>query len=373
MIRAYRVELNLTEIQKQKVNQDIGNVRKIYNLMIDYNQKLYKESGVFCFGYDYSKIFNKEFYKEYPYIKLTSSKAIKQSIMNCDKALKDFLKKAGKGFPKFKNRHSKVGVYLPRNNPRDIEVDRHKVKVPTYGWLRLKEFGYLPYSDDNITYKSVTLKRENGRYFLSLLVEDTFEVVKPDYTSLTEGVGIDLGVKDFATLSDGTVIGNINKSEKVRRLERRLKYYQKVLSRKMKGSNRKFKTLKKKQKVERWIKNIRKGFYRNFVTLLVKTKPEFIAIEDLCIKTMLKNKGLADKISKSNFYNFRLFLENVCSREGISVRYVDRFYPSSKTCSSCGNVKSKLSLSERVYNCDLCGLSLDRDINAAINIKNFAN
>lgn len=369
MIKAYRTELKLTEGQKLKLKQDLGNVRKVYNIMINYNKALYEKDKIFCYGYDFSKIFNKELHKEHPYIKLTSSKAIKQSIMNCDKALKSFLKKPKNGFPKYKNRYSKVGVYLPKNNVKDVLVERHRVKVPTYGWLRLKEFGYLPTND--VKYKSVTLKKDKGRYFITLLVDIEQNLISTTYKPETEGIGVDLGIKEFATFSNGMSVENINKSKRVQKLEKRLKYYQRQVCRRSKGSNRRFKALLKKQKIERKLNNIRQEFYRSVVTNLVKTKPEFIAIEDLDIKGMLKNKGLADKISKSNFYNFRLFMENVCSRLGIPVRYVDRYFPSSKTCSSCGKIKDKLSLSERTYKCS-CGLSLDRDLNAAINIKNFA-
>lgn len=369
MIRAYKTELKLTEDQGKKLRQDLGNVRKIYNIMIDYNKALYEKDKVFCFGYDFSKIFNKGLYKDYSYIKLTSSKAIKQSIMNCDRALKSFLKKPKNGFPKYKNRYSKVGVYLPRNNVKDIIVERHRVKVPTYGWLRLKEYGYLP--TKGVKYKSVTLKRDKDRFFITLLVDTVESGLDIPYTPESEGIGIDLGIKDFATISDGSVIPNINKTKRVKTLEKRLKYYQRVVSRRQKDSKRRYKALLKKQKIERKLYNIRQAFYRSVVTNLVKTKPEFIALEDLDVKGMLKNKGLADKISKSNFYNFRLFIESVCSRVGIPIRYVDRHFPSSKTCSSCGKVKGKLSLSKRTYECS-CGLSLDRDLNAAINIKNFA-
>lgn len=369
MIRAYRTELKLTEEQEKKLIQDLGNVRKIYNIMIDYNKTLYEKDKVFCFGYDFSKVFNKELYKDYPYLKLTSSKAIKQSIMNCDKALKGFLKKSKNGFPRYKNRYSKVGVYLPRNNVKDILVERHRIKVPTYGWLRVKEYGYLP--TKNVKYKSVTLKKDHGRYFITLLVETGGFKKVTSYEHESEGIGIDLGIKEFATLSNGKSVVNINKTIKVQKLERRLKYYQRLVCRRLKGSKRRSKALIKKQKVERKLFNIRKEFYRSVVITMVKAKPEFIALEDLDIKRMLKNKGLADKISKANFYNFRLFVENVCSQKGIPVKYVDRFFPSSKTCSSCGNIKDKLSLSERIYDCG-CGLTMDRDLNAAINIKNFA-
>lgn len=369
MIRAYKTELKLTEDQVKKLRQDLGNVRKIYNIMVDYNKSLYEKDKVFCFGYDFSKVFNKKLHKDYPYLKLTSSKAIKQSIMNCDKALKSFLKKSKNGFPKYKNRYSKVGVYLPRNNVKDILVERHRIKVPTYGWLRLKEYGYLP--TGGVNYKSVTLKKDKGRFFITLLVDTTDNMLDTPYTPESTGIGIDLGVKDFVTASDGSVIPNINKADKIKTLEKRLKHYQKVISRRQRDSGRRRKALLKKQKIERKLFNIRKEFYRSVVINLVKTKPEFIALEDLDVKGMLKNRGLADKISKSNFYNFRLFMENVCTRIGIPVRYVDRYFPSSKTCSSCGKVKDKLSLSERVYECS-CGLSLDRDLNAAINIKNFA-
>lgn len=369
MIRAYKTEIKLTEKQHSKLKQDVGNVKKIYNIMIFHNKYLHEKGEGFLGGYDFSKEFNNKLVEDYPYIKLTSSKAIKQSIMDCDKAFKNFFKSKG-GFPKPKLRIHNKGVYLPRNNINDIEIDRHKIKVPTYGWLRVKEKGYLP--TKGVVYKSVTLSLgKNGRAYASLLVEEDSNVKPVELKD--KGIGIDLGIKTFATTSDNIQFSNINKSEKVKSLEKLLKRVNKIVSRKSKNSNNKRKVLLRKNKIESTLTNIRRDYYQKVAISLVKTKPKFIAIEDLLIKSMMKNKVLAGKIGKANFYNFRVFLERKCRERGIEVRYVGTFFPSSKTCSSCGEVKDKLSLSERDYVCTCCGVVLDRDLNAAINIRNYAN
>lgn len=371
MMKAYKVELKLTKEQKQKVKQDIGNVRKVYNLYLNYvfgDKENKPEKLNFISGFDFSKKLNHEIINDHEYLRLTSSKAIKQSIMNCDKAFKSWKKnkyKAGK--PKFKSRTSKVGVYLPKNSPKGIVVERHKIKVPTYGWLRLKEFGYIPLRGE---YKSVTLTRTvDDRYFCSVLVNvEMKDVVHREHSS---GIGIDLGIKMFVTTSDNQCFENINKTVNIKRIKKHLKFYNRKLSKKKYGSNNYYKLLKKKNALDKRLSNKRKEYYKSVANILVKAKPEFIALENLSVKDMLKNKGLADKISEMNFYNFRLYLEQKAKENNIAIRYVDRYFPSSKTCSCCGSVKDKIKLSERVFKCD-CGFEIDRDLNAAINIKNFA-
>lgn len=369
MIKAYKTEVKLTKNQKGKLVQDIGNCRKVYNLMLHTNKERHDREEGFIGGFDFSKHLNNELIKQHPYLKLTSSKAIKQAIMHCDKAFKMFFKR-GSGFPRFKSKYkSSTGVYLPRNNPKDIIVERHRVKCPTYGFLRLKEKGYLP--TDNVTYKSVTLTLDKaGRAFVSLLV-DTGKSENNTYQHLTCGIGVDLGVKEFATVSDGRVFKNINKSSKVKSLERLLKKVNQQVSRKKKGSHNRYKTLLRKNKIEKRLNNIRKDYYRKVAISLVKAKPEFIAIEDLCVRSMLKNKHLSEKIRKSNFYSFRIFLESKCQEFNIPLRYVDRYFPSSKTCNSCGKIKTNLPLSERTFSC-FCGYEIDRDLNAAYNIRDFS-
>ena len=370
MLKAYKTELNLTPDQLQKLKQDTGNVRKIYNIYVAFNKTRQELGESLMFGYDFSKYFNNNLVEEYPYIKLTSSKAIKQSIMNCDRAWKTFFKKfkEGQGAPKFKKYFNSVGVYLPRDNSKDIQVERHRLKVPTYKWLRLKEKGYIP--TKGVVYNSITLTlSKDGRAFASVLVDQPD--VKKEFKDKTEGVGIDLGVKVFASISNGVEYGNINKTPKVVGLKKKLKKLNRKLSKKVYRSNNYRKLLITKNKVERRLNDIRKDYYRKVAIALVKAKPEFIALEDLCIKSMLKNKGLAGKIREMNFYNFRVFLENKAKEYGVEVRYVDRWFPSSKTCNKCGVVKGKLPLSERIFKCE-CGYEVDRDLNAAYNIRDAA-
>ena len=198
---------------------------------------------------------------------------------------------------------------------------------------------------------------------------------------MKDGIGIDVGLKSFAVCSNGDVFENINHSKKIKKLEKRLKRQQRKLSRKFentkKGGETCFKNIQKQvkvlQKSHARLANIRKEYVRDVVNRVVKTKPSYISIEDLNVKGMLKNKHLADSVRKQNFYTFRTWLGLKCKQKGIEFRLVNRFYPSSKLCSTCGHKKIRLSLSERMYKCESCGNELNRDFNASLNLRNTIN
>ena len=218
--RAYKIEINPTDEQKSKIHRTIGVSRFVYNFYIARNKEIYKKEGKFVSGMDFSKWLNNEYIpnnKDMKWIKEVSSKATKQAIMNGDKAFRDFFKKA-KGFPRFKKKKNQdVKAYFPKNNKTDWTLERHRVKIPTLGWVRLKEFGYIPV---NSIVKSGTVSQKADRYYVSILVEDDYiEVSK----STNEGVGIDLGVKEFAVCSDGIKFKNINKTSTVKKVEKKLK------------------------------------------------------------------------------------------------------------------------------------------------------
>ena len=380
MKRAYKIEIDPTAEQKSKIHQTIGVSRFIYNFYIAHNKEIYDREGKFVSGMDFSKWLNNEYIpnnKDMKWIKEVSSKATKQAIMNGDKSFRDFFKKA-KGFPKFKKKKNQdVKAYFPKNNKTDWTIERHRVKIPTLGWIRLKEFGYIPV---NSIVKSGTVSQKADRYYVSILVEENDKKV---YKSTNEGVGIDLGVKEFVVCSDGIKFKNINKTSTVKKIEKKLKREQRKLSRKYESLKIRNKNIKegratrqniqkqvvKVQKLHQRLTNIRTDYINKIVSSIIKQKPSYITIEDLNVKGMMKNKHLSKAIASQKFFKFKTKLTVKCKENHIELRIVDRFYPSSKTCSQCGKVKKDLKLSDRIYKCD-CGFTIDRDLNASINLKN---
>ncbi|MBI6049122.1 IS200/IS605 family element transposase accessory protein TnpB [Clostridium perfringens] len=378
--RAYKIEIDPTAEQKSKIHQTIGVSRFIYNFYIAHNKEIYDREGKFVSGMDFSKWLNNEYIpnnKDMKWIKEVSSKATKQAIMNGDKSFRDFFKKA-KGFPKFKKKKNQdVKAYFPKNNKTDWTIERHRVKIPTLGWIRLKEFGYIPV---NSIVKSGTVSQKADRYYVSILVEENDKKV---YKSTNEGVGIDLGVKEFVVCSDGIKFKNINKTSTVKKIEKKLKREQRKLSRKYESLKIRNKNIKegratrqniqkqvvKVQKLHQRLTNIRTDYINKIVSSIVKQKPSYITIEDLAVSNMMKNKHLSKAISSQKFFEFKTKLMSKCKQNNIELRIVDRFYPSSKTCSNCGKIKKDLKLSDRIYKCD-CGFTIDRDLNASINLKN---
>ena len=387
--RAYKVEINPTDEQKSKIHQTIGVSRFVYNFYIAHNKEVYEKEGKFVSGMDFSKWLNNEYIpknQDMKWIKEVSSKATKQAIMNGDKAFRDFFKKA-KGFPKFKKKKNQdVKAYFPKNNKTDWTIERHRVKIPTLGWVRLKEFGYIP---TNSIVKSGTVSQKADRYYVSILVEETDIKISNSNIGIkifnhnNEGIGIDLGIKDFAICSNGNKFKNINKTSTIKKVEKNLKREQRKLSRKYKDLKIRNKNIKegratgqniqkqvvKVQKLHQRLRNIRTDYINKTVFSIIKQKPSYITIEDLNVKGMMKNKHLSKAIASQKFFEFKTKLTVKCKENHIELRIVDRFYPSSKTCSSCGKVKRDLKLSDRIYKCD-CGFTIDRDLNASINLKN---
>ncbi|EJR55965.1 IS605 OrfB family transposase [Bacillus cereus VD107] len=375
MKRAYLIEIHPTKEQITQINQTIGVCRYVYNLYISKNKELYEAEGKFLGGYDFSKWLNNVYTKECDqWIKEVSSKAVKQAIMNGDKAFKRFFKGLSK-FPRYKKKKKQdVKCYFPKNNKTDWTVERHRVKIPTIGWVRLKEYGYIP---ENATVKSGTVYQRAGSYFVSVLCE--IEEVRVKTIPNKIGLGIDLGVKDFAVRSDGKTHKNINKTVKVKKIEKRLKREQRSLSRKYENIKKRGgksatnkraninKNILKVQKLHARLANIRLAYVKSVVNAVVKTKPTFITVEDLNVKGMMKNKHLSKAVAQQCFYTFKIWLEAKCKEYGIELRQVDKFYPSSKLCSCCSQKKADLKLSDRVYECE-CGNVIDRDLNASINL-----
>lgn len=373
--------MNPNPEQKQIINRTIGTCRYIYNFYLAHNKDSYDKEKKFVSGIDFSKWLNNEFLPnniEYGWIKDVSSKSVKQSIMNAERAFKNFFK--GKSnFPKFKKKSkSDVKMYFVKTDAKVIiHCERHRIKVPTLGWVQLKEKGYIP---TNKLIKSGTISYKAGRYYVSVLVEDGLEDYKK--TQLNNfGIGVDLGVKDFAVCSNDNIYKNVNKTTKVKKLEKKLKREQRKLSRKYESLKKRNKTMKGEatrqniqkqvltvQKIHHTLDSIRTNYLNNIVNDLVKTKPSYITIEDLNVSGMMKNRHLSKAVAQQKFFEFRTKLEYKCKQRGIELRIADKFYPSSKMCHECGCIKSDLRLSDRTYICD-CGYTADRDYNASLNLR----
>ena len=377
MYKAIKIELKLTEEQKIQVCKTIGTERFIYNEYIKYNQEQYELGNKFVSAFDFSKYINNVYLPSNPdkkWIKDVSSKSVKQAMIYGEKAFKNFFKGLS-GFPVFKKKgKNELGAYFVKNNKKDFEFYRHKIKIPTLKFVRVKEYGYIP---KNANIKSGTISKKADRYFLSLVIE-VDDIVKTENKS-TKGLGIDLGIKDTAICSDGMVFKNINKTKKVKKLKKKLKREQRKMARSIEYSKSKKIKLKecknfskKKLKLQRLfyrLNCIRDDYNNKMVDELTRAKLKYITIEDLKVSNMMKNKHLSKAIQEQNFYSIRTKLMNKCKERNIELRLVDTFYPSSKTCSCCGSIKKDLKLNNRIYKCSNCGLEIDRDYNASINLE----
>lgn len=381
-MKAYKTEIYPTKEQIKLIHQTCGNVRYIYNQYIATNFERLEKKEPIIWGYDYSKMINHD--PMIPsWLKTVSSKALKQAIMNAEGALRAYLK-GDKGKPNFKKKSKDNSFYLTQG----IKVERHRIFLPTLKWVRLKEFGYIPKD-----ISSVTVSVKNGRYYISCLSKtETDERI----ATSGEGIGIDFGLKDQFITKDQT-IPSINKSKKVRKLEKKLRREQRSLSRRYeanmknkvyyksgakKGQLKSFewirplhecKNLRKQQlivnKIYERLSRIRTDYNQKALQSILKRKPSFIVIEDLNIKGLMKNKHLSKAISQAQWYKSRVFLQQQCEKLGIELRLAPRFYPSSKLCSNCGYKNVDLKLKDRSWECPDCHVVHNRDENAAINLE----
>ena len=376
LLKSFKTEINPTEEQKARIRRTIGTCRYVYNFYLGHNKALHDNGEKFMTGKSFSLWLNNEYIPDNPdktWIREVYSKAVKKSIEDGCAAFTRFFKHQS-DFPKFKKKgKSDVKMYFVKNNPKDCQCERHRLKIPTLGWIRIKEKGYIPTPKDGYMIRSGTVSVKAGRFYVSVLVE--IPDVNIDNSS-NEGIGIDLGLKDFAIISNGKTYRNINKSAGLKKLEKQLIREQRSLSRKYeslkKGESTQRANIQKQklkvQKLHHKMDNIRTDYINKTIAEIVKTKPSYITIEDLNVKGMMKNRCLSKAVASQKFYEFRKRLKAKCDEKGIELRVADRFYPSSKTCHHCGSVRKNLKLSDRIYRCE-CGYVADRDLNAALNLK----
>ena len=376
MLKSFKTEINPTEEQKVKIRKTIGTCRFIYNFYLAHNKELYDKGEKFMSSNKFRVWLNNEYlpnHPEYSWIKEAYSKAVTQAVNNGQTAFTRFFNHKS-AFPNFKKKgKSDVKMYFVKNNPKDCRCERHRINIPSLGWVRIKEKGYIPTTKDGYVIKSGHVSIKADRYYVSVLIEIPNNKIA---NNSNEGIGIDLGLKDFAIVSNGKIYKNINKSAKLKKLEKQLIREQRSLSRKYENLKKGESTQKpniqkqrlKVQKLHHRIDNIRTDYINKTIAEIVKTKPSYITIEDLNVSGMMKNKHLSKAVASQKFYEFRTKLQAKCNENGIELRVVDRWFPSSKTCHCCKNIKKDLKLSDRIFKC-YCGYIEDRDFNAALNLR----
>jgi transposase, IS605 orfB family len=391
--RSVKIRLLPTKEQEVLFWKSVGVARWSYNYFLSESYRIYQEwlednsKPKYISEKDVRKYINNHLKKTtHTWLKEVGSNVMKQGVKDANIALQNFFKH-NKGYPKFKSKKkSKPSFYVNYESLKRTTNGFHGEKI---GVVKTRES--LPKIGKNQKYRKSRITYDGKFWYLSI----SFEVSRVDTKLLDNRLGIDLGIKELAVVSnqDGTVVKkyhNINKTYEVKRLERKLKREQRKFSRKIlintsycDNKNRpKYKkdldlckNIQKQkhiiQGLYRRLLNIRTNYLHQTTTEIVKTKPSRIVLEDLNVSGMMKNKHLSKSVSDSKLYEFRRQIEYKAELYGIKVVIADRFYPSSKTCSCCGNVKRDLTLSDRVYSCDECGNVIDRDINASINLAKY--
>ena len=403
--RSFKVEINPTNEQKQAIARHQGTVRFVYNLYLDENQKRYalekaqaekeqrKPKGKLMKPKDFYTWLKKEYIPQSGnnWINECPSKAVRSAIDNAYGAYCKFFK-GQCGFPKFKKKNSLHGckVYFCRNgkDAQPILSTRHYVQIPKLGRVHLKEKGYIPsYEKGRASIVKGHYCCERGRWYLSVLVEYPNCVVA-GYHKNENGLGIDLGLKELAILSDGTKIENINKKCPMKRRKKKHRHLQRVVSRKLESYKKRKKELPRgeypsRKKLDRAIAALtacqrkingaRQAHRRKSVALIMNKYPSFVTMEDLNVSGLMKNRRLARSIGEAQWYLFRKDVEFACAKRKVEFRLADRFYASSKTCHECGHVHKGLKLSDRTFVCPVCGHTEDRDVQAAQNLRDTKN
>ena len=371
--RAVIIRLFPGKTQRRKLWENAGAARWIWNWGLSVNNELYAQEKHILSMYD----MRREFIKirndsNHQWLKEISQSASVNVLRDLDKAYKNFYSRMKSGLrgghPKFKAKGLCVPSFYARSER--VYVDSEGcVYIEKIGHIRCKSKDNL----QNVRFYNVRIKFEAGKWLMKCAVKT--EAAEQNETLRSVNMGIDVGVKSLAVVSCGghkRVFRNINRSHKVRRLNRQLKHYQRALSRKQKDSSNRIKARRKVQKLYSRIKRIRHDYIQKVTREIVNMKPKVIVLEDLNINGLMKNRHLAHAIAEQNWYMFREVLCRKAQYIGIHVEFADRFYPSSKKCSCCGHVRRKLRLDERIYKCPECGLIIDRDYNAALNLEKLA-
>lgn len=373
MLKGIKKRLYLNDDQQLMINKLLGSYRFIYNQCLSYKITNYETDKKNTSLSELGHYFHQDLRNEYDWLKEHNTKVLKQSIINLEQAYKNFFRgvkdRTKVGFPKYKTKHDVQKVRFPQEAIASKTFDEENPKLNLTTIIRGLKFEcsdrdkqYLYKNKGGI--KSITIiKNKCGQYYATLLIDG--DLLRTVNEPIRESIGIDLGIKTLLSLSNGETINNqrwINSNEK------RLKKLHKQLSKKQKGSNNRTKTKLRLAKVHEQIKNKKQNYLHNITTKIV-SENQIIVLEDLNVSGMMKNHKLAKVIQELGLYEMRRQIEYKAKWYGREVIFVSRWFPSSKKCSCCGNIKHDLKLSDREYICENCGLVIDRDKNAAINIE----
>ena len=368
MLKAIKIRLYPNVSQENILNSLLGSYRFVFNQCLAYKKLRYETDKSNTSLSDLGHYFHQDLRDGHEWLKEHNTKVLKQSIINLEQAYKNFFKQ-GCGFPKFKSRHDEQKVRFPQEavSSKTFDEDNTRLNLTkTINGLKFecsdRDKGYLYKNKAGI--KSVTIvKTKSGKFFASILIEG--ELLRQINAPVRTSVGIDLGIKSLLTLSDGH---NIDNPRWITSNEKKLKKLHKQLSKKQKGSNNRAKAKLKLAKAHEKIKNQKSDYLHNITTRIV-SENQVIVLEDLNVSGMMKSHKLAKAIQELGLYELRRQLEYKSEWYGRTLVFVNRFYPSSKKCSCCGNIKQDLTLKDREYICDACGLIIDRDMNASLNIE----
>lgn len=387
MMLSYKTEIKPSEAQIEKIERSFEVCRKVHNLYLIIALKQIKETGQYGNYREFLTWFYSFYLKDHKHSKqfsgILDKDAIRNICNNVDKSLSKYMKSLISK-PNIKDlKKGKVSLYFlsQKNGVYTVNCERHRILIPFYGWLKLKEKGYIPSNSDSSKIVSGYITSKAGRYFVSVNVDSDNEKIKKKTNKikhLGEPIGIDLGVSHFAVLSDGRVYDNINYGKNIKSVNKQINKLQNSLRRKrlqnrssrnhdFKGMNYD-KNVRALSKQYKRIDDIRDDFINKVIADILSTDPEYIAIEDLIVKEMVKDRTFSKSVSDQTFREFRNRLQKKCVRLGIELRVINRWYPSSKKCHNCGKVKKELQINERIYKCE-CGYVADRDYNASLNIR----
>jgi len=369
MILGNKVRLFPTKEQEQKLWQSVGTARFIYNWTLARQEENYKNGGKFISDNDLRKELTILKKTELNWLSGVSNNVAKQAVKDGCEAYKKFFKKLADK-PRFKSRRkSKPSFY---NDNIKLKVKDNTVLIEKVGWVNIKR-NAIPM---NCKYCNPRVSFDGKYWFISVGIEKEQPIIE----LTNESIGIDVGIKDLAICSNGITFKNINKTKTVKKLEKRLRRLQRRVSGKYLKNKEGSKFVKTSNiiKMEKQIKllhrklaNIRSNHSHQATNMIVKTKPSRVVMETLNIKGMMKNRHLSKAVTQQCLYEFKRQIRYKCEFNGIEFVEADKWYPSSKTCSECGHIKTKLSLSERTYICEECGCVIDRDYNASINLSRY--
>ena len=375
MIKSFKVRLYPTKVQEELIWKHIGCSRFIWNYMLALQNERYKNGEKFLSRFDMIKLLTPlKKQDEYKWLNEVSNTTLQIVCTDLHKAFQSMFNKIAK-HPKFKSKKLAKASYPVGSDNKRFYFIGDKVNIEKLGKIKYKSTYKFPEGHGVGKYSNARVSYANGKWILSFGMECESQAF-----DLNGRIGIDLGVKELAVVShDGEqmVFHNINKSKRVRTLKHKLVHLQRKVARKYR-TNGNYEKSNAIIKVEQQIKEIcyhlskiRENYIHQTTHRLVSLNPEVITMEDLNVSGMMKNRHLSKAIQEQCFYEFRRQMEYKCEDRGIKLQFVDRFYPSSKTCSCCGSIKKDLKLFDRTYKCNECGLIIDRDFNAALNLERY--